>query len=201
VDIYKNGSSVAIIILHEIYGINQHIKQICRYYAEQKYDVYCPNLFKANVSFRYEESEVAYRNFNENVGFDAFQQINELIDELKNQYQKIFLIGFSVGATIAWHCSEHGKCDGIIGYYGSRIRDYISVTPSCPALLLFASQDSFDVYDVVEKINTKGNVSAQTLDGCHGFADKYGGNYNENSKIKAFEMTKIFIKSIEKSLE
>ncbi|MGE4213816.1 MAG: dienelactone hydrolase family protein [Anaerotignaceae bacterium] len=200
-DIYKNGSSVAIIILHEIYGINQHIKYICDYYATQKYDVYCPNLFDANVSFKYTESEVAYSNFKENVGFHAFHNINELIHELKNQYRKIFLIGFSVGATIAWRCSEHGKCDGVVGYYGSRIRNYTSVMPSCPTLLLFASQDSFDVNDVIDKLIKKENVSAQTLDGNHGFADKYGGNYNENSKIKAFEMAKTFIQSIEKSSE
>lgn len=200
-DIYNNGSDVAIIILHEIYGINEHIKYICNYYAMQKYDVYCPDLFNGCSSYSYAENEVAYRYFNENVGFDAFFKINNMIDELKNKYRRIFLIGFSVGATIAWRCSQQGKCDGIIGYYGSRIRDYLSVTPLCPTLLLFASEDSFNVQDVVDKLTKKEMVSAQIFDGNHGFADRYGENYNENSKLKAFERVKIFIKSIENSSE
>lgn len=195
--IYKNNSDVAIIILHEIYGINQHIKDICKHYSSQKYDVYCPNLYMDNASFEYIENEVAYRNFNENVGFETFKKINELIDKLKNRYRKIFIIGFSVGATIAWRCSESGKCDGVIAYYGSRIRDYLSVVPLCPTLLLFASQDSFDVSEVVNKLNEKENVLAKVLEANHGFTDKYGGNYNESSNLKALEMAKTFVQHIE----
>lgn len=197
-DIYKNNSDIAIIILHEIYGINQHIKGVCKYYSEQKYDVFCPDLYKGNGSFKYIENEVAYGYFNENVGFQVFQKINELIDELKNQYRKVLIIGFSVGATIAWRCSESGKCDGVICYYGSRIRDYISVTPLCPMLLIFASKDSFDVCDVVNKLSKKENVSANVFDGNHGFADKYEENYNECSNLKASEMVITFVQSIEK---
>ena len=200
-DIYKIESDIAIIILHEIYGINPHIKDICNYYSALKYDVYCPNLYNNNVFYRYIEYEIAYGNFNENVGFEVFEKINDLIDELKNQYRKILLIGFSIGATIAWRCSESGKCDGVIGYYGSRIRDYISVTPLCTTLLLFSSQDSFDVCAVVNKINKKENVLAKVLDGNHGFSDRYGGNYNEISSLKALEMTKEVIQHIEKSFD
>jgi len=198
VDIYKNGSDIAIIILHEIYGINEHINDVCDFYVMKKYDVYCPKLFEHDIPFSYVENEVAYQNFTENVGFDAFHKINKLIDELKNQYRKVFLIGFSVGATLAWRCSQQGKCDGVIGYYGSRIRDYVSVKPACPTLLLFAGQDSFNVYEVVDTISTKKMVSAQILEGKHGFADKYGENYNENSKLKAVEIVETFIKNIAK---
>ncbi|MDD3570776.1 MAG: dienelactone hydrolase family protein [Lachnospiraceae bacterium] len=192
-DIYKNDSDIAIIILHEIYGINQHIKDVCKYYSEQKYDVYCPDLYNGNFSYGYIEKESAYLNFNENVGFRAFHKINLLINEVKNQYRKIFIIGFSVGATIAWLCAESGICDGVICYYGSRIRDYVSITPLCPTLLLFASKDSFDVCGVVRDLNKKTNVFTKIFDDSHGFADKYGGNYSESSSVKAFEMAKKFI--------
>ena len=195
-DIFRNDSDIAIIILHEIYGINQHIKDVCKYYSEQKYDVYCPNLYNDNFSYGYVEQESAYLNFNENVGFEAYHKINLLTNEIKNQYRKIFIIGFSVGATIAWRCAESGKCDGIIGYYGSRIRDYISITPLCPTLLLFASKDSFDACGLARKLNMKRNVLTKVFDGNHGFADKYGENFSESSKVKALEMTKEFIECI-----
>ncbi|MGV8905417.1 MAG: dienelactone hydrolase family protein [Acetobacterium sp.] len=41
--ILKSGSDSAIIILHEIYGINPHIASVCNTYFSKGYDVYCPN--------------------------------------------------------------------------------------------------------------------------------------------------------------
>ncbi len=32
----------AIVVLHEIYGINEHIKDVCAEYHERGFDIYCP---------------------------------------------------------------------------------------------------------------------------------------------------------------
>lgn len=79
--------------------------------------------------------------FNREVGFACYQTIVAQLRQLKQTYRQVFIMGFSVGATIAWRCSETPWCDGIIGCYGSRIRDYLELQPACPVLLLFAEQD------------------------------------------------------------
>lgn len=38
----------AIIIIHEIYGINQFIKNVCEKIRLAEYDIYCPNLIGKN---------------------------------------------------------------------------------------------------------------------------------------------------------
>jgi len=43
----------AIIVLHEIYGINSHIKRVCRHYLAAGYDVLCPNFVKSEDYFDY----------------------------------------------------------------------------------------------------------------------------------------------------
>jgi dienelactone hydrolase len=88
------------------------------------------------------------------------------------------MIGFSVGATIAWRCCENLKCDGIVCCYGSRIRDYLLLQPCCPVLLLFAEQDSFDVDSVIMKLQGKSNVERYKLKASHGFMDQYSGQFN-----------------------
>lgn len=96
-----------IIVIHEIYGINQHIKNFCDILSKQDFDVICPNLLEREQSFDYSEEKIAYHNFMETVGFsDAADKIKNLLAGVKNKYQKIYIIGFSVGATIAWLCSE-----------------------------------------------------------------------------------------------
>ncbi|KAF6598238.1 dienelactone hydrolase family protein, partial [Paenibacillus sp. EKM208P] len=37
-------SDTLIVVLHEIYGINQHIQNFCSLLSDQGYDVICPNL-------------------------------------------------------------------------------------------------------------------------------------------------------------
>jgi len=71
--------------------------------------------------------------------------------------------------------------DGVVGYYGSRIRDYIDVTAKCPVTLFFAAEEkSFDVETLVKSLN-KTNVDAQILEGGHGFSDPFNRNYCELS--------------------
>lgn len=121
-----NNSDSVVVVLHEIYGINQHIQMVCKKLSIKGYDVICPNLIGLPKPFNYEAQEEAYQYFINNIGFDsAVQKIKQVIMQAKEKYKYIYLLGYSVGATIAWLCSgEKDMCSGIIGYYGSRIRDY-----------------------------------------------------------------------------
>ncbi|EQH73542.1 dienelactone hydrolase family protein [Clostridioides difficile DA00256] len=137
-----NKSYVAIVVLHEIYGINSFIEDVCQKYYKYGYDVFCPELLGEKRVFPYSKVQEAYDFFINNVGFDIYKKVEKLINDLKSEYKYVFVAGYSVGATIAWRCSEDSFCDGIICCYGSRIRDYMDVIPKCPTLLVFAKHDS-----------------------------------------------------------
>ena len=191
---YKLASNnkSAIIILHEIYGINSFIKDTCSEYYNQGFDVYCPDMLQGNI-FSYSESDSTYAFFINKAGFEYFKEIELLLQKLKLQYDKVFILGFSAGATIAWRCSGNTKCDGIICCYGSRIRDYLSLQPACPVLLLFAEQDSFDVDKVIKQLQVKANVELYKFQACHGYMDKYSNNYDENQAQFSKEYIKCFL--------
>lgn len=175
----RNGDD-AIIILHEIYGINDFIKKECKKYYEKGFDVYCPNLIKT-ATFSYENANIAYEHFINNSTFDVYKEIKLLINDLKKEYKKVFLLGFSVGATIAWRCCETAQCAGIIGCYGSRIREYTYLEPLCPVLLIFAKKDSFDVYNVIKKLEGKSRVKTEIMTAKHGFLDEYSSSYDNKA--------------------
>lgn len=124
-----------------------------------------------------------------NVGFPGvLRKINTIISKLDRQYRKIILLGFSVGATAAWLCSEDERVDGIAGYYGSRIRDYLNISPSCPALLFFPEKEqSFDVAECISQLESK-KVKTVKLKGVHGFSDPYSVKYNRQSSQIAYEI-------------
>jgi dienelactone hydrolase len=146
--------------------------------------------------FLYSEAAQAYQYFLNNKGFEYYKGIEELVSELKLTYDKVFIIGFSVGATIAWRCCEQTNCDGIICCYGSRIREYMSLQPSNPVLLLFAKHDSFEVEIVAEQLGGKPNVDLHILQASHGFMDCYSDRFNKEQT----QIAKMYIRHFLNSL-
>ncbi|WP_025027775.1 dienelactone hydrolase family protein [Caldalkalibacillus mannanilyticus] len=184
-----------IIVIHEIYGINQHMTNFCERLTEEGFDVICPNLLKHEQTFDYSEEEIAYQNFIKNVGFtDAVYKIKNVLVSIKKEYKKIYIIGFSIGATVAWLCSEEDDLDGIVGYYGSRIRDFKDIVPSSPTILFFPQKEqSFDVNELISNLD-KSNTEIHKFNGEHGFSDPYSPKYNEKSAEGAFDKMLDFIR-------
>lgn len=191
-----NNSDSVIIVIHEIYGVNQHIVEVCNHFKMSGFDIICPNLLNLNEPFGYDEEEAAYEYFIKNVGFDlAAEKVKKLIIQAESQYKHIFLLGFSIGATIAWLCSkEDAICEGIIGYYGSRIRNYLEIVPNCPTLLIFAKEEkSFDIGKIVSILERKENVNTYVLSGKHGFGDPFCKRFYEESYQNAIKLVDNFL--------
>lgn len=195
INIQRNSNKL-IIVVHEIYGLNQHMMKVCKSLSEIGFDVICPNLLENEAPFDYSIEEAAYRNFMENIGFiNARNKIKHIIQEIKHQYEKVFIVGFSVGATVAWLCSEESEIDGIVGYYGSRIRSYLEIEPLSPTLLFFPeSEKSFNVDELIPQLEKK-NIEIHKLPVEHGFSDLYNSKYNAKSAQESFDIMVDFLLS------
>lgn len=193
---HNNNSDTVIIVLHEIYGINKHIVHVCEKLSKYKYDIIAPNLLNGREPFSYDQETIAYHYFMSSVGFEgAFNQVKEVLHNVRANYKKVYVFGYSVGATLAWLCSETGLCDLNIGFYGSRIRDYLAIEPKCPVLLLFPDEEkTFDVDDLISHLGDFGNIQAEKLYGQHGFADPFSQSYNEELSIKSCMKIISFVK-------
>ena len=187
----------AVIIIPEIYGINQYVKDWIEFFKFQGYDTYCGDLSESCYSYSYSESREAYDHFNMEFGFERYKEVEACVEELRDHYEKIILFGSSVGATIAWRLTENPSCDGMIGYYGSRIRDYLDIYPVCPCLLIYPEQEnSFEVKTIIPKLNRKEKVNTLVLPGAHGFADPYGNDFVLESAKRALDVVKYFLSEI-----
>jgi dienelactone hydrolase len=193
---YSNSSRKAVVVLHEIYGLNRHIAEVCRKFSESGFDVFAPNMLAADRVFDYSDEDAAYSYFAQNIGFTgASHKIFEFLHEIRSRYDCIYIVGYSAGATVAWICSrENDLCDGVVGFYGSRIRDYLGIDPACPVLLFFPEkEESFDVVELIKALGNKDNVCIEKLCGRHGFADPFSKNYNEESYAETYKMLMEFI--------
>ncbi|WP_306421062.1 dienelactone hydrolase family protein [Halalkalibacter sp. APA_J-10(15)] len=173
------------------------MKNVCEFLSEQKFDVLCPNLYERDTPFDYSQEEIAYHHFMENVGFEnALHKIKDVLSDIKNKYKRIYIVGFSVGATIAWLCSEDESVDGVVGYYGSGIRNYVSRLPKNPIMLFFPNEEeSFNVDELISTLDKK-NIKIYKFSGQHGFSDPYSSKYNERSAQKAYRKMMDFLQNI-----
>lgn len=190
---------IALVVVHEIYGVNDHMNDITQTFSSQQVDIFCPNLLQRSHPFPYQEEQQAYSYFMKNVGFDhGKEKIENVVTELKEEYTHVGIIGFSIGATIAWLCSENEHVDFVICCYGSRIRDYTHITPICPALLLFPEQEaSFSISSLTTHLKQHNpSLNIKQFPGEHGFLNRYHKNYNESSTKQAYKTIHSFLQHI-----
>jgi dienelactone hydrolase len=189
------GNDSLVCVLHEIYGINDHIVATCEEYFRKGYDVLCPDMIGLDRPFAYDEEEKAYGHFMGNVGFaSAAKAVEGLLRKQRGKYRRIILVGYSVGATVAWLCAgEEGLCDAVVCHYGSRIRDHADLAVTCRALLLFAAgEKSFDARRLARQLES-GMVDAHVLEGKHGFCDRFSPNYREHASRAAEKLIDEFL--------
>lgn len=162
-----------IILAHEIYGVNIHMKKMSRLIKMAGYDVITPNLVGDGEVYSLQEEKTAYEQFTKHERLKTGETIIQNVIR-QNTGRRIFVIGFSAGATIAWKCSSMPEVSGAVCYYGSRIRDSLHHVPACPVLLFFPSYEpSFDVAVLIKKLREKQHPDLEIyqFDALHGFAN------------------------------
>ncbi|KOP71445.1 hypothetical protein AMS59_18680 [Lysinibacillus sp. FJAT-14745] len=175
-----------IFILHEIYGVNNFIKMQAEAYRNANTTVECISLYSDNRIFPYVQEQEAYEYFINEIGFDApLEELTKKIVAAMIHYDEVLLIGFSVGATLAWKLSTL-PLQGVVCVYGSRIRQYLDVIPSCPTLVILPSHEkSFDVHELKETLDTLPAVHTRLYLGQHGFMDFNNANYCYESYLQS----------------
>ncbi|AHN20253.1 dienelactone hydrolase family protein [Lysinibacillus varians] len=183
-----------IFILHEIYGVNDFIKDQGQTYSDSNTNVESISLYSNGKVFSYSQEKEAYQYFTQEIGFDRpLERLTLLLLEAKVQYDEVVLIGFSVGATLAWRLSNL-PIHRIICIYSSRIRQYLDVHPTCPTLVILPSHEkSFDVNELKKAIERLPFVQTAQLSGKHGFMDYNNSNYCNNSYLQAQSVIHYFL--------
>lgn len=155
-----------VVLIHEIYGVTDNLEKLSSLLTAQGYSVIVPSLYPDGyVGF---DEEYSYRKFYSDVGIGASSKALEKIIE-DNRQERVTLIGFSVGATVAWLHSVNRNVNAVIGFYGSRIRNYPDIDPIAATDLFFCREAGFDVKVLVDELNGKNNVTARVIPGEHGF--------------------------------
>jgi len=190
----------AVVVLQEIFGVNDHIKKIADSFAEKGYVAIAPSLFdraKPGVALGYDEAAVTEgTELAKQVGVDgAITDIQAAVEAVKDA-GKVAIVGYSWGGYLAYASSN--RVNGLacaIGYYGDGVENEYQAKRKIPTLLHFGEEDKVVPFEEVVHFRTKRpDVSAFGYPGAgHGFNADDRDSYNADAAKAALERTLFWI--------
>ncbi len=186
-----------LVLIMEIFGVTDHIKDLCDGFAERGYDVLSPQLYDRQVKgfeATYSSEDIAksleYRakNTYENTILDT----QMCIDKLRaDGADKVFMTGYCYGGTVTWlaACRARGLT-AAAAYYGGAIKDFIGETPKVPLICHFGAKDHSIPPEVVEAVKAAHpDVPVYVYDADHGFNSDRRNNYDRPAAELAVKRT------------
>ena len=203
VDLYvarpKSEAVATVIVLQEIFGITDHIKDVCKQYAAHGYLAIAPALFdriQKNIVLDYssikEGRDYKMQLQDEQVLLDIAAAAATAENDLK-----VAVIGFCFGGALSYLASTRLNLNCAISYYGGGIAEkYINQKPLCPIMYHFGALDpiipSTDVAAI--QSNHPGGVFHIYEDAGHGFNCSDRRDYHSESAELAFARSLEFLK-------
>lgn len=186
-----------LVLIQEIFGVTEHIRECCDRFAAEGYEVLGPALYDREApgfqaSYSPEDIQKAMKIARGDHPFDlSIKDAQTCIDALKTK-GKVFITGYCYGGSVTWAAAC--KCDGLAaasGYYGGNIPAMAEWNPKCPTILHFGREDHGIPMEQVQKIEKlHPDVKVYVYDGVgHGFNSDRRTDYNEPAAKLAMQRT------------
>ncbi|MGO4716696.1 dienelactone hydrolase family protein [Bradyrhizobium sp. 2TAF24] len=181
-------AKAAVVVIQEIFGVNDHIRTVCDRFTVQGYTAIAPAIFdrvEPNFQSGYSPEEVAVaRKFVANPDFDAFLRDTQAAIDAVKSIGPVGVIGFCLGGSIAFAAATrlHG-ITAAIGYYGGAITRFADETPKVPTMLHYGEKDHGIPLSDVETVRAKRpDVEIFVYPGAqHGFNCDQRASYDKPS--------------------
>jgi carboxymethylenebutenolidase len=191
-----------IVVIQEIFGVNDHIRKVTDGYAADGYLAIAPALFdriKPNFEVGYTDADIAVgRDMKGKADTDAaLRDIAAARDAIKGA-GKLGVVGYCWGGFLAWVAAT--RLDGFAAsssYYGGGIGTVAEEKPRCPVIMHFGEKDHAIPLAEVDKVRTaqKGSpVEIHIYPAGHGFNCDQRGSFHGDSATLARTRTLEFFK-------
>ena len=203
----NNTSNKSIILVYEIFGLTDHIKNVAREYAENGFLVVIPDIFSRlenNIDLPYNKDGFSKGlHLKKKLGWELPVMDIVALGATLRLENNVSVLGYCYGGSLAWLAMqksfifEKGIC-----YYGSSIPEFLESNVNCPGMLHFGSEDQGIPIESIEKVKKFINVNKSKIElfvyenADHGFNCSQRKSYNKIAAEKAFENTIKFLKDL-----
>lgn len=191
-----------LVLIQEIFGVTDHIRDQCDRYAADGYEVLAPALFDREApglqaSYAPEDVQAALRVAREQHPFEqSIADVQTCIHRLKDK-GPVFITGYCYGGSVTWAAAC--RCMGLAaasGYYGSLIPKMADEMPRCPTILHFGKLDKGIPLEGVEAVRAKHpGVEVHLYEAGHGFNSDRRADFDDECATLARARTLALFRS------
>lgn len=178
------GHGPGIVLVQEIWGVNEHIRAVADQYAQDGYVVLAPDVFwrlSPRVDLAYDDagSQQAFGYYQQVDTALAASDVAAAVAALRAMPQvtgKVATLGFCLGGQLAFRAAAQSQADAAVCYYGGGIHQHLALAEqlTMPILFHYAQQDAHITQDIVAQVKQAfaGKSNAQFYDypgADHGF--------------------------------
>lgn len=203
----KQGATPAVLVIHEVFGLNDHIKSIADRIAAEGFNALAPNLFvRASEPPPKDTSDMdalrrAASSIPDEVAIKDMQAALDHLKTIKDVSPRFASVGFCMGGGYSYQIATHTKdLAGAVIFYG---RTPLELVPqvSCPLLGNFGEQDQGIPPEKVHEFEAALKKAGKTADikiypgAKHGFFnDTRPEAYNATAAADAWQRTLKFFR-------
>ncbi|HLY45457.1 MAG TPA: dienelactone hydrolase family protein [Stellaceae bacterium] len=193
------GPFPTVLVVHEAFGVHEHVKDLCRRFAKLGYYAIAPELFarQGNAAALKEPAQIGKLL----AGVPTAELMSDLDAAViyakasgKADTARLGITGFCWGGFVTWMYAAHNPAlKAAVSWYGPD-RKLTALTPQnpaeiaaelkCPVLALYGGQDKSITPEIIDKRRAACQAAGKTCenkiypDSPHGFNADYRSSYN-----------------------
>jgi carboxymethylenebutenolidase len=190
----SSGYGPGIVVLQEIFGVNDYMRQVCDWYAAHGFVAICPDLFwrqEPGIELTDKTEAEWQKAFQLYQGLDVAKAVEDsaaAVAFLRHHPActgRVGAVGFCLGGNLAWLLSGRFDPDCAVGYYGVGIEKTLHEASglAAPLMLHIAGKDQFcppeaqvQIHDVLDSNSLVAIYDYPEQD--HAFGRPGGQHYN-----------------------
>jgi carboxymethylenebutenolidase len=191
------GYGPGIVVLQEIFGVNEYMRRVCEWYAAHGFVALCPDLFwrqERGIQLT-DGSEAEWQKaFQLYQGLDQTKAVEDsaaAVEFLRHDSAcsgRVGAVGFCLGGNLAWLLSARFRPDCAVGYYGVGIEKTLDEASNLhsPLMLHVAGKDQHCPPAAQQQIHAILDANPQVTiydypDQDHAFARPGGAHYDDRA--------------------
>lgn len=205
----ESGTGPGVVVIQEIFGVNQVMREITDSWAAAGYVALCPDIFwrqEPGIQLTDQtEAEWArafelFNGFDLDKGVDDLEATAQALRGVEGCTGKVGSVGFCLGGRLAFLTATRTSIDAAVGYYGVMLPEHTDEDLKAPVLLHIPTEDEFVPKDQQAAVHAAldGNPKATLYDyegQDHAFARVGGKHYDKASADLALQRSLDFFKN------
>lgn len=159
----KTANAPGIVLVQEIFGVNEHIRGVADQYAMDGYVVLAPDIFwraAPRVELGYSGDDLA-RAMELRQSVDVEKAVKDIEATAKvlraklDGHAKVAVVGYCFGGLLSYLSAARGLVDAAVPYYGGGIHNYLGEAAklNVPVQFHYGALDSHITPDIVSAVS------------------------------------------------